>query len=147
MPIDASLLNRPTGIDFSKFFEPVQQGAAIRQGRLQNKLLELKLQESNEAQDFFKSLLAQGQTSQAGQPQPAGGAGTVGTGTPPPSNILGGMGQPAAPGQIDWTVLARDPRVQMNPVLAERVQSMMNMQVNAQNATMNQAKTQMDLYP
>jgi len=142
MPIDTSLLNRPTGIDFSKFFEPVQQGMAIRQGRLQNKLLELKLQESSEAQDFFKSLLSQGQASQG--KQPAGTEGTVGPGGPPQENILGGMGQPVAPGQIDWVQLARDPRVQSNPILAERVQNMMNVQINAQNAAMNQAKTQME---
>jgi len=140
MPIDTSLLRQPTGIDFSKFFEPVMAGAQISGANLQNKLAALKLQESSEAQDFFKSLLAGNQ--QKTQLQPAGDAGTV---APAPANILGGMDQPSAPGQIDWVALARDPRVQANPVLAERVQGMMNTQVNAQNAAMNQAKTQMEM--
>jgi len=149
MPIDPSLIRQPSGIDFSPFFQSLGAGTQIRGGNLQNRLLELKLNESKEAQDFFQGLISQGQQAGAPLTQTAE-PGVYGEATAPgqpsaPTNVLGGLGMaPTAPGQIDWVKLAQDPRVQTNPVLAERVQSMMNTQVNAQNAAMNQIKTRME---
>src|SRR5574341_731820 len=135
MPIDPNLMIFPQPDIGGAFL----RGTEMREARLRNRLLEMKLAESKEAQDFFKSLM-EGQAAPQGPSQGA----AVATGEP--ANQLGtAFGGGTVPGQINWSQLALDPRVQMNPIVAERVQNMVNLQVQAQNAAANQIKTSLEV--
>ena len=121
MPINTSLL-KTQQIDFQPLLQGLAAGNEIEGQRLQNQLAKMKLKQQGDAAKFFENLMGgQGPMVETAEP--------------------GVMGEGAPPQEIDWFELSKSPMVQMNPELAERVNTIVNMQTNASNAEMNRIKT------
>jgi len=133
MPINPNLL-RPQQIDFTPILEGLQTGEQIRTQRLANRLADLKAQQETGAQEFFQNLMG-GQVQPPTPEQVSGPEGVVLPDVAEPVSTQGPLQG------IDWFQLAQDPRVQLNPVLAERVNQMANLQATAMNARSNAAKS------